>query len=239
MTANYRRSFWVFGHATFLFSIAPFSVSTLLQCCAPYNGTSRSFTSVVQPRCTVVESPRQRFRYFDLDIRSHSHRPYLQLYPSTSNMGVWTRPTEERIIDFQPPPYSDHWHYANYVTIFPSDDEKETFITPEYELGSPGHDSNFLADHKVSPYYDPEFRHRSSTGQFGKGVPPAVSSEVKSTPPLQRRLPGKDNTSCYPSSKKSWLRSIRKRHSHRPNKGPSVTSSPINPSPKFIAIPIP
>lgn len=154
-------------------------------------------------------------------------------------MGVWTRPTEERIVDFQPPPYSDHWHYASYVTILPSDDNKENVISPEYGSGSPDHGSKFLADQKVSPYFDPELRQHRSTGQSGKGAPPTISNEVKSTSPLQRHIHGKDNTSCYPSSKKSWLRSIRTKHSSKLNNGPSITSSPINPDPKFIAIPIP
>jgi hypothetical protein len=152
-------------------------------------------------------------------------------------MGVWSRPKEEHVIDFQPPPYSEHWQYSDDVTILDPEDEKREVALLGYESGSTDHGSRFLADQKVSPYYDSELRQRRSRA---KAEQEAINFTNKSKHTIShRRIRSKDSNNSSHASKNSWLRSLRKKHARKRSKdSPSIAQVPGPPKFKATLIPI-
>jgi hypothetical protein len=147
-------------------------------------------------------------------------------------MGVWSRPKEEHVVDFQPPPYSEHWQYSEDVTVLDSEDEKKEVVLLGYESGSTDHGSRFLADQKVSPYYDSGLRQRQSRAKVEQEAINFTSKSKYTT--SHRRICSEDSNHSSHSSKKSWLRSLRKKHARKRSKG-SCTLAQVPGPPKFKA----
>ena len=139
------------------------------------------------------------------------------------------------ITDFQPPPYSEYWKYSGDVAIIEPEDERKELGRLRQATDSANHIADFLADSKVSPYYDSEPRQRCPTAKPEEGAS-AMFDQTRAKPG-QRCLHSKDSTHSLNFNKNTFLRSLRKKHSCEHSKGSSSMLTPV-PALKVTATPI-
>jgi hypothetical protein len=149
-------------------------------------------------------------------------------------MGVWTRCREERVVDFQPPPYSEHWQYADDVTIVDPQDHRELDLV-DYGPSLIDEKSKVSGSEKASFYPEFELRQRRPNDKVKEE---ATTASKSSKHPLSshHRLRSKDMSNV---DKKSWLHNLKKKHQHKRSKSSSSSSiATSNRAPKFTAVPI-